>query len=126
MTELRPRRSTVLAASGPLAPPDALADVASVLRTLGDPTRLGILAMLAREGAPLCVCHLEARFALSQSTISHHLRGLRDAQLVTTERRGTWVYYTLDRARVDAVAGLGALLASIPEAPSAGAKACCT
>jgi ArsR family transcriptional regulator len=46
---------------------------------------------------PLCVCELERPFDLSQSTISHHLRILREAGLVRTSRRGTWVFYELNR-----------------------------
>jgi ArsR family transcriptional regulator len=103
-----------------------LADTAEVLRALADPTRLAIAATLARETSALCVCHIEARFALSQPTISHHLRALRLARIVTTERRGTWIYYALDRARVDAVPGLSALLASVVTTTARDAKACCT
>lgn len=117
-------RTAVLASGDATAPSSELAEVATVLRVLGDPTRLAILAMLAREADALCVCHVESRFALSQPTISHHLRVLREAKLVTSEKRGTWVHYALDRARVESVAGLTALLASVaPRAPSA--EACC-
>ena len=107
------------------APESPLADTADVLRALADPTRLAIAATLARETASLCVCHIEARFALSQPTISHHLRALRAARLVTTERRGTWIYYALDRARVDAVPGLATLLESVSTSSARDAKACC-
>jgi ArsR family transcriptional regulator len=99
-------------------------DAADVLKALADPTRLAIAAMLAREPEALCVCHIEARFALSQPTISHHLRALRVARLVTTERRGTWIHYALDRQRVAAVPGIAALLASI-DTSRVRAKACC-
>lgn len=117
-------RSAVLAAHTAKPTSATVADVAGVLRVLGDPTRLAIVAMLAREEEPLCVCHVEARFDLAQPTISHHLRVLREAALVTTERRGTWVYYALDRARVESIDGLEALLRSVP--PFARrAKACC-
>jgi ArsR family transcriptional regulator len=102
-----------------------LEGTAEVLRTLGDPTRLAIAAMLAREPAALCVCHIEARFALSQPTISHHLKALRAAKLVTTERRGTWIHYTLDRARVAGVPGLAALLAAVEPPCAPDAEACC-
>jgi ArsR family transcriptional regulator len=51
----------------------------------------------------MCVCEIEPRFDLSQPTISHHLRLLREAGVVTSERRGTWVYYALDRERLDAI-----------------------
>lgn len=80
----------------PSAPKDA-PRVARVFKALGDETRLSIVAMLGRAGCALCVCEIEAKFDLSQPTISHHLKVLRDAGVVETERRGTWVYYSLKR-----------------------------
>lgn len=67
---------------------------AALLKALADPHRLAILASLAREDA-ICVCDFTACLPLCQPTVSHHLRLLRDAALVTRERRGTWVYYRL-------------------------------
>lgn len=69
---------------------------ARLFKALGDETRLEIVGLLAAAGDELCVCDIETRFELSQPTISHHLRILRDAALVTAERRGTWVYYRLN------------------------------
>ena len=67
-------------------------------KALSDETRLEMLGLLAAaEGHSLCSCHIEERFDLSQPTISHHLKVLREAGLVTSERRGSWVYYALDR-----------------------------
>lgn len=63
----------------------------ALLRTLGDETRLQVLALLYRRA--FCVCELVERFPVSQSAISGHLRRLKDAGLVTDERRGMWVYY---------------------------------
>jgi ArsR family transcriptional regulator, arsenate/arsenite/antimonite-responsive transcriptional repressor len=69
------------------------------LKALADPTRIGIVNCLAR--APeLCVCNLTESFGLSQPTISHHLKILREAGLVVAERRGTWAYYRLNRQAV--------------------------
>lgn len=68
----------------------------ALFRALGDETRLEIIGLLAAQGKELCVCELESHFALSQPTISHHLRILREAGVVSAERRGTWVYYALD------------------------------
>lgn len=81
-------------------------DEARLFRALGDETRLQIVRLLAQQTEPLCVCHLEASFELSQPTISHHLKVLREAGLVTTERRGVWIYYQLDRDRFQALRGL--------------------
>jgi ArsR family transcriptional regulator, arsenate/arsenite/antimonite-responsive transcriptional repressor len=71
-------------------------DLAAVLKALGDPTRLEIVALLAAARGALCACDVESRFDLSQPTVSHHLRLLREAGLVSGERRGTWVFYTLE------------------------------
>jgi ArsR family transcriptional regulator, arsenate/arsenite/antimonite-responsive transcriptional repressor len=80
----------------------AAAEVADRFRALADPTRVAIVNRLS--GAhELCVCDLNAAFALSQPTISHHLKILRDAGLVESTRRGTWAYYRLVPATVDAL-----------------------
>ncbi|MBM9510583.1 ArsR/SmtB family transcription factor [Actinacidiphila acididurans] len=87
------------------APLDAeqAAGLAQVFKALGDPVRLRLLSMIAsREGGEVCVCELTPAFEVSQPTISHHLKLLRQAGLIDCERRGTWVYYwalpaTLDR-----------------------------
>jgi ArsR family transcriptional regulator len=80
--------------------PKATRPFAQLFKALGDPTRLEIVGLLASARGELCVCDIEARFDLSQPTVSHHLRILREAQIVSSERRGTWVYYALEpRAR---------------------------
>jgi ArsR family transcriptional regulator len=78
-------------------PADVQAEV-KVLAALADPTRLQIVQLLAGQDEPLCVCDIVSQFALGQPTISHHLKVLREARLVTWEKRGLWVYYALDRA----------------------------
>jgi len=88
----------------PLRPPlsgPAAQDYARLGKALADETRVQIVALLAAQGQPLCVCHIESAFALSQSAISYHLKVLRDAGLVQTQRQGTWIYYQLctDRLR---------------------------
>ena len=72
----------------------AAGELASVFAALSDPTRVSIVNRLAC-GEECCVCDLTDAFALSQPTVSHHLRVLRDAGLVEAERRGTWAYYRL-------------------------------
>ncbi len=79
--------------------------VATLLKALADPVRLRLMSLIA-GGDEACVCDLTAPFALSQPTISHHLRVLRDAGLVDAERRGTWVYYRARRDALDAIGGL--------------------
>ncbi len=73
----------------------AAADLAPMFKALGDPVRLRLLSLIASTGSEACVCDLNDAFDLSQPTISHHLKVLREAGLVTSERRGTWVYYRL-------------------------------
>ena len=74
--------------------PAAAQDLASLFKALADPTRVAIVNRLA-TGEECCVCDLTDVFELSQPTISHHLRVLRDAGLVDSEPRGTWAYYRL-------------------------------
>ena len=84
----------------------------AALRALGDPTRLEIFRLLAAQEAPVCACDVVEGFALTQPTISHHLRILREAGLVTVEKRGVWAWYAPDPRGLawfkEAVAGLGA------------------
>ncbi|MEU6416768.1 ArsR/SmtB family transcription factor [Streptomyces spiralis] len=74
---------------------DRAAELAKVFKALGDPVRLRLMSMIASrgEGGEVCVCELTPAFELSQPTISHHLKLLRQAGLIDCERRGTWVYY---------------------------------
>lgn len=72
----------------------ALTDtLAERLKALGDPTRLRMLDLLARQDEPLCVCDITPLFPQNQPTISHHLRLLREAGLIDSEKRGIWAYY---------------------------------
>ncbi|MEU0570946.1 metalloregulator ArsR/SmtB family transcription factor [Nonomuraea sp. NPDC005983] len=77
----------------PLGESDA-AELARMFKALSDPVRLRLLSLIAsHEGGEACVCDLIGPFDVSQPTISHHLKVLREAGLVGSERRGTWVYY---------------------------------
>src|SRR5580704_2084528 len=78
---------------------------AALFKALGDPHRLMMLATLARAHDEVCVCDFTAALPLNQPTVSHHLRILRDAGLVTCERRGTWVYYQLSADAMERAAG---------------------
>lgn len=69
------------------------ARLATQLKALADPTRLRMLDLLVQQPEPLCVCDLTAQFTQNQPTISHHLRILREAGLIDTEKRGIWSYY---------------------------------
>jgi ArsR family transcriptional regulator, arsenate/arsenite/antimonite-responsive transcriptional repressor len=67
--------------------------MAAVAKALGDPVRLQLVDVLRRHAGKVCVCELVPLFDLSQPTVSHHLRVLREAGIVGSERRGLWAYY---------------------------------
>ena len=78
---------------------------AKLLHALADPMRLAIVRQLAVE-RETCACDLTVSIELSQPTVSHHLRVLREAGVVDAERRGTWVYYSLGPAAIERLARL--------------------
>lgn len=79
--------------------------VARVFKALGDPTRVRLLSLIAAgEGGEACICDLTEPVGLSQGTVSHHMKLLADAGLVTREQRGKWAYFALDRDAMDAAA----------------------
>jgi ArsR family transcriptional regulator len=90
--------------------------LARVFKALGDPVRLRLVSLIgAHEGGEVCVCELTEAFDLSQPTISHHLKVLREAGIIDSQRRGTWVYYWLVPATLERMAGL-------LEAPATGLR----
>ncbi|AGK75691.1 putative transcriptional regulator, ArsR family [Streptomyces microflavus DSM 40593] len=101
------------------APLDAeqASGAATMFKALGDSIRLRLLSMIASAAdGEVCVCDLTGPFDLSAPTISYHLKILREAGVVTSERRGTWVYY---RARRDSLEVLSGLIA-VPTAEAHG------
>jgi len=82
------------------------AELAPMFKALGDPVRLRLLSMIASRAGEVCVCELTPAFDLSQPTISHHLKLLRQAGLIDCERRGTWVYYWVRPETTDKLAAL--------------------
>jgi ArsR family transcriptional regulator len=100
----------------PLGESDAKS-LAGIFKALSDPVRLRLLSLIAsHDGGEACVCDLTGEFDVSQPTISHHLRVLREAGLIDSERRGTWVYYWV---LPDALTRLSALLQTAPAATAA-------
>src|SRR3954447_21926654 len=95
----------------PLVFPDVgdgqAARLASVAKALSDPIRLQLVDVLRKHAGQVCVCELVPLFDVSQPTLSHHLRKLRDAGIVGVERRGLWAYYYV---LPDALEGLTAWL----------------
>lgn len=70
--------------------------MAAKFKALADPVRLRLFSAIAsRGGGEICVCDIAAGVPIAQSTVSHHLRVLRDAGLLTSERRASWVYYAV-------------------------------
>jgi ArsR family transcriptional regulator len=68
--------------------------LSAVLKALADPARLRLLSLIqAQPGGEACVCNLTGPLGLSQPTVSHHLRVLREAGLLERERRGSWAYF---------------------------------
>ena len=95
----------------------AAARIAPMFKALGDPVRLRLAAMIAAHDE-ICVCDLTPHFALSGPTISHHLKILREAGLVDSERRGTWVHYWIQPAALQSLSTL--LQAPAQQQPTAG------
>ncbi len=111
-----------LACCAPLAHQPLTADraefLAPLLKALADPVRLRLISLvLSSEGGEACVCDLNDAFALSQPTISHHLKVLHEAGLLDREKRGVWVYY---RTRESAMAAMAALLMPASSQMAAG------
>ena len=67
--------------------------MARIAKALGDPIRLTLVDVLRKHAGKVCVCELVPLFDVSQSTLSHHLKKLRDAGIVDSERKGLWAYY---------------------------------
>ncbi|MHA5047709.1 ArsR/SmtB family transcription factor [Streptomyces sp. SD15] len=95
---------TVFAQTAPCCPPlterpltaEEAGRTAKMFKALGDPVRLRLFSLVAsHEGGEACVCDI-SDVGVSQPTVSHHLKKLKDAGLLTSERRGTWVYYRVE------------------------------
>jgi ArsR family transcriptional regulator, arsenate/arsenite/antimonite-responsive transcriptional repressor len=86
---------------------DSAENMAQALKAVADPTRLQILAMIAAsENQESCVCNLTEPLKLTQPTISHHLKKLAEVGLIEGERRGTWIWYSLNKERWGQIANL--------------------
>jgi len=85
----------------------AAAVLAQRLKAIADPTRLRLLSMVAaHEGAEACVCDLTEPLGLTQPTVSHHLKVLVDAGLLTRDKRGVWAYFALVPGALDSLAAI--------------------
>ena len=79
--------------------------MAAVAKALGDPVRMQLVDVLRKHAGEVCVCELVPLFDLSQPTVSHHLKKLRDAGIVGSERRGLWAYYYVKPEALDELSG---------------------
>jgi DNA-binding transcriptional ArsR family regulator len=84
-------------------------DDARLLQALADPTRLAIVKQLASDGE-VCACDFTSCCAVSQPTVSHHLKVLREAGVIASERRGTWIYYRLEPRAARRISALARLM----------------
>ena len=91
--------------TGGVLPVEAAEQLARVFKALGDPTRVRLLSLIAAHAdAEACVCNLTDPVGLSQPTVSHHLKQLAEAGLITREQRGKWAYYRVAQTALDALA----------------------
>jgi len=102
-----------IACCAPLGAPaldkeEALA-TAELFKALADPARVRIVNVLATSREPVCACEFEPALALSQPTVSHHLKKLLDAGLLEREQRGKWAYFSLKRDAVEKLAAVADL-----------------
>ncbi|HEY1358124.1 MAG TPA: metalloregulator ArsR/SmtB family transcription factor [Thermoleophilaceae bacterium] len=81
--------------------PGAASQAAAIGKALADPVRAQLFDLLRRHGGEVCQCELSPLFELTQPTLSHHLRKLADARLVSVERRGRWAYYSINAEALD-------------------------
>lgn len=86
---------------------DEAEGLAPLFKAIGDPVRLRLLSLIAcHEGGEACVCELTSAFELTDPTISHHLKVLKRAGLIDSQRRGTWVYYWVNPAVLERLSAL--------------------
>ena len=91
-------------------PPRRAERITAVAKALADTNRVEILRLLARQPGPLCACDVVEHFDLSQPTVSHHLKVLREAGLLSSSRRGLWTFYAPHPRAAKALAAFTALL----------------
>ncbi|MGP4030032.1 ArsR/SmtB family transcription factor [Actinomadura sp. 3N407] len=81
--------------------------IARVLKAVSDPTRLQLLSMIQRSsGGEACVCDLTKPLNLTQPTVSHHLKVLADAGLITRDKRGSWAWFAIVPERLEPIRAL--------------------
>jgi ArsR family transcriptional regulator len=85
---------------------DEAENAAQAFKAIGHPVRVQILDLIGQGGGEICGCEIESHFDLTQPTISHHLKVLRDAGLITSEPRGVWVHHRINSTKLETLRGL--------------------
>ncbi len=91
--------------SSRISQPDA-ETLANALKAIGHPVRLQMLDLISQREGDICGCDIERHFDLTQPTISHHLKVLKEAKLIHAEQRGVWVHYRVNRVTLLALHGI--------------------
>ena len=92
--------------AAPIGRPEA-EQIASLLKAIADPTRIQLISLInASNNAEACVCNLTEPLGLTQPTVSHHLKVLTEAGLIEREKRGTWVWYSVNQKQWQQLASL--------------------
>ena len=89
----------------PEVDPVQAADIAKLAKALSDPIRVQLVDVLRKNAGKVCVCELVPLFDVSQPTISHHLKVLREAGIIESEKHGLWAYYYVLPEALDTLAG---------------------
>jgi len=101
--------------SAPVAPvgmpESSRARLLAIFKALGDATRLDVFRLIAAQEGEICACDIVDRFDVSQPTIAHHLKVLRNAGLITVSRRGVWAYYAVDAEGMEMLGAASDILA---------------
>jgi ArsR family transcriptional regulator len=85
---------------------EAAVRLATMFKALGDPTRVRLLSLIAaHEGGEACICDLTEPVGLTQGTVSHHMKSLADAGLVSRDQRGRWAYYRVETETLTSLSG---------------------
>jgi ArsR family transcriptional regulator len=95
-TRLRPSGCCTDIVSSTVCSADEQTDQVNIFKALADSTRYEIFRLVAAQTEPICACDVVEQFQVSQPTISHHMKVLRDAGLISVSRRGVWAYYAVD------------------------------
>lgn len=102
--------------------PEAAVDIAAKLKALADPVRLRLFSLVAsHSGGEACVCEISGDIQVSQPTISHHLKVLKESGLLTSERRASWMYYSVVPQALTTLSSV--LSAGAEDGLAAGARA---